>query len=61
MANTIDRVGEHRQRMRENGFRQVNIQLHQQVIFQLDKLAKENCRTRAELISWLIQSTIKNR
>ena len=59
MANTIDRVSEHRQRMHENGYRQINLLLHQRIISEIDKRAKLEKATRAELISRLMESERK--
>jgi len=49
------RVVEHRQRMTESGFKQINVTLDGKTIAKLDKQAKSEGTSRAKLISRLIQ------
>ena len=53
------RVLEHRLRMTEAGFKQINITLDNKTIAKLDKLSKAEGVSRAKFISRLIQDTGK--
>lgn len=54
-GNVNDRVAEHRERMRESGYRQIAVQLPEATIAKLDKLCKAAEMPRAKMLEQIIK------